>query len=99
MEVENYVRAILALVFVVGLIGLCSVLARKYLVEKQFGGAAKKQKRLSVEEICVVDAKRRLVLIKRDNVEHLVLFGTSSDLLIEKEISNSNNINPEKTTA
>ena len=42
--------------------------------------------RLSVREAIQVDHKRRLVLIRRDNVEHLVLIGGDNDLLVEHHI-------------
>jgi flagellar protein FliO/FliZ len=44
------------------------------------------QKRLSIVEVKVVDAKHRLLLIRRDNREHLVLMGGEQDLLIESGI-------------
>ena len=44
------------------------------------------RRRLSVVEAIPVDARRRLLLIKRDDVEHLILIGTHQDLLIENGI-------------
>jgi len=43
-------------------------------------------KRLSVIDAAVVDARRRVVLIRRDNVEHLVLIGGPTDVVIESRI-------------
>ena len=34
-----------------------------------------------------VDAKRRLVLVRRDDVEHLILLGPASDLVVERGIA------------
>jgi flagellar protein FliO/FliZ len=42
--------------------------------------------RLAVVEVAVVDARHRLVLVRRDDTEHLVLIGATSDLLIESGI-------------
>lgn len=42
--------------------------------------------RLSVCDAALIDNKRRLVLIKRDNVEHLILIGGPTDLIIENNI-------------
>ena len=42
--------------------------------------------RLRVTEAARVDAKRRLLLIRRDDVEHLILTGGPVDLLIETGI-------------
>ena len=43
-------------------------------------------RRLAVVEVAPVDARHRLVLLRRDNTEHLVLLGTNGDLLIESGI-------------
>lgn len=42
--------------------------------------------RLSVTDAAAVDDKRRLVLVRRDNVEHLVMIGGPSDIVIEQNI-------------
>ncbi len=44
------------------------------------------KKRLNIVEILPVDAKRRLVLIRRDDKEHLIMLGAERDLLIEQNI-------------
>lgn len=44
------------------------------------------EQRLNVVEAARVDAKRRLILIRRDDVEHLILTGGPVDLLIETGI-------------
>jgi flagellar protein FliO/FliZ len=85
MDAGSYIQAILALAFVVGLIGLASF-ALKKLSDKQFAGVSSKQKRLKIEEVCALDTRRRLILLKRDDVEHLILLGANSELLIESNI-------------
>ncbi len=45
-----------------------------------------RQPRLSVMEAAVVDSKRRLVLIRRDQIEHLVMIGGPSDIVVETNI-------------
>jgi hypothetical protein len=42
--------------------------------------------RLGINEYCEIDESRRLVLVRRDNVEHLVLIGGPQDLVIESGI-------------
>ena len=44
------------------------------------------QKRVSVVDTAVVDGRRRVVIIRRDNVEHLIMTGGPQDLLIESGI-------------
>ncbi len=48
---------------------------------------ARPEPRLSVMEQANVDSKRRLVLIRRDDVEHLIMTGGPVDLVIETGIA------------
>lgn len=45
-----------------------------------------RQPRLGVIDAASVDGRRRLILIRRDNVEHLLLIGGPSDLVVESNI-------------
>lgn len=45
-----------------------------------------RNKRLMIIDTAVVDQKRQLVLIRRDNVEHLIMTGGGQDLLVESGI-------------
>lgn len=62
-----------------------------WLIKKIFSGGATRmrgtQPRLAVIDAAVVDDKRRLVLVRRDNVEHLVMIGGPSDVVIEPGIA------------
>ncbi|GEO83160.1 MULTISPECIES: flagellar biosynthetic protein FliO [Alphaproteobacteria] len=49
-------------------------------------GGRNRQPRLQVLDAAAVDARRRLVLIRRDNVEHLVMIGGPTDIVIESGI-------------
>ncbi len=67
------------------------LVASIWLFRKIAGGGALKpsrsrQPRLSVTDAAIVDEKRRLVLVRRDNVEHLVMIGGPSDIVIEQNI-------------
>lgn len=83
MNWGDYVQALLALVFVLALIGLLTVGARRL----GFGAIApiigKKNKRVLIMEITNLDQKRRLVLIRRDNREHLILLGINGEQIVE----------------
>ncbi len=87
MVLGNIFYAVVALAFVLGLFGLMALMARKFgLGYPMTGSNLKGRKRLSLVESMPLDAKRRLVLLKRDNAEHLVILGVSSELLIESVI-------------
>ncbi len=45
-----------------------------------------RQPRLAVTDATPVDNHRRLVLVRRDNVEHLILIGGPSDIVVESNI-------------
>jgi flagellar protein FliO/FliZ len=86
MEVGTYFRFILALIFVLGLIGLLAWTARRYGLGAMTSSRRAAGKRLSITEVMQVDGRRRLVLFRRDNVEHLVLLGINGDVVIERAI-------------
>ncbi|MDE1158542.1 MAG: flagellar biosynthetic protein FliO [Neorhizobium sp.] len=50
-------------------------------------GGRNRNPRLQVLDAAAVDARRRLVLVRRDNVEHLVMIGGPTDIVIESGIS------------
>lgn len=87
MEFEGYLRFLLALAFVLGLIGLLATLARRFGLG--FPATAMKRigsRRLRVVEVTPVDGRRRMVLVRRDEVEHLILLGQSGELVVETGI-------------
>ena len=60
------------------------------LVYRALGGAVKGRRgqRLGVSEYHEIDKTRRLVLVRRDNVEHLLMIGGGGDdVVIETEIT------------
>jgi hypothetical protein len=46
-----------------------------------------RNKRLTVIDAVVLDPKRRLILVRRDDVEHLILTGGPQDLVVESGIT------------
>lgn len=85
MEDISLARFAFAFVFVLGLIGLSALAARR------FGGklmlpVSTKEGRVRVVEACPVGPRHRLVLIRRDNVEHLLLLGPETSLVVEQGI-------------
>jgi hypothetical protein len=49
-------------------------------------GGRNRQPRLQVLDAAAIDTRRRIVLIRRDNVEHLVMIGGPTDIVIESGI-------------
>ena len=85
MEPTDYLRFLLALAFVLGLIGVAAWLARRFRI----GGLAPSgaaSRRLQVLEVAALDPRRKLVLVRRDEVEHLLLLGQDGNRIIEAAI-------------
>ncbi len=76
----------LNIILVAGVL-LLAVLALLILI-KIFGGSVKGRKgsRLGISEYYEIDKTRRLVLLRRDDTEHLVLIGGAQDVVIEQGI-------------
>lgn len=49
-------------------------------------GGRNRQPRLQVLDAAAVDARRRLVLVRRDGIEHLILIGGPTDIVVESGI-------------
>ena len=80
-------RFFIAFLVVLALIGLTAWLVRRFAANRLGNTAARgRQPRLAVIDAASVDARRRLVLIRRDNVEHLLMIGGPTDVVIEPNI-------------
>lgn len=91
METASIFNAFFALIFVLTLIGLTSLML-KYLGGERFirkSLAKSREKRLKLSDYLVIDAKRKLLLVKRDDVEHLILISADKETVIESNIKKS----------
>ncbi len=86
-EVPLALKIFLAFVIVFGLIGAIAWLVRRVGAER-FGGAAGRgrQPRLAVVDMAAIDGRRRLIIVRRDNVEHLLMIGGPTDVVVEPNI-------------
>ncbi len=75
-------QVLFALLVTLGLIGLTAVALRKFApgIITRFQGVAAKERRLKLVETLVLDPTRRLVLIRLDNEERLILLGEGRTL-------------------
>ena len=58
-----------------------------------------RQPRLAVVDSAAVDSRRHLVIIRRDNVEHLLMIGGPSDVVVETNIVRAAAARPEKPSS
>jgi flagellar protein FliO/FliZ len=83
--VTQTIAVILALLVVLLLFSLF-IFILKRLMGANAPQSRNRQPRIAVMDSATVDTKRRLVLIRRDNVEHLLLVGGPSDVVVEQHI-------------
>ena len=86
MEEVDYFRFALAMLFVLSLIGLLAWLGRRMKLVPGATVRAGGARHLNVIEVAAIDARRRLVLIRRDGREHLLLLGANSETVVERDI-------------
>ena len=80
-ELSTAVQFFIAFLIVLALIVLTFWAIRRFGGIGLGAGAARgRQPRLAVIDAAAVDGRRRLVLIRRDNVEHLLMIGGPSDI-------------------
>ncbi len=85
MEALEYLRFLLALAFIVGLIVIIAWAAKRYGLAPRISGNS--NGRLGVVAVQTVDTRRKLILIRRDDREHLILIGPTADTIVETGIA------------
>jgi flagellar protein FliO/FliZ len=87
MEMQSAAGFFFAFIAVLALIGLATWLVRRFASNRLGTGANRgRMPRLAVIDAAPVDGRRRLVLVRRDNIEHLLMIGGPSDIVIEPNI-------------
>jgi flagellar biogenesis protein FliO len=85
-EMPLAARFFVAFLVVLALIGLTAWLVRRFGANRLGNATRGRQPRLAVIDAATVDGRRRLVLIRRDNIEHLLMIGGPTDLVVEPNI-------------
>lgn len=80
MAITELLQFAAALVLVLALIGLSTVAARR--LGLGHAGRRSAPRRLAIVEVLPVDARRRLVLVRCDKREHLLLLGPGGDQVV-----------------
>ena len=88
MGEDIYIQAILALIAVLAAIGVIAIIFKRvvngdmlFLKHRPI-----KRKRMQVLETQMLDAKRRMVIVRCDQEEYFLLVGGQNDLLIKSQI-------------
>ena len=89
MDTIDPMRFVLAFVFVIGLIGLMAACLRYWgkngisFKPGKIGRASDDNSRIKIIETRYLDARRRVVLLRRDDKEHLLLLADGREQLLE----------------
>src|ERR1700722_4626515 len=78
---------VFSFVAVLGLIGVAAWLVRRF-ANSRLGANTNRGRmpRLAGIDAAAVDGRRRLVLVRRDNIEHLLMIGGPTDIVVEPNI-------------
>jgi flagellar protein FliO/FliZ len=84
MQAVTFIFAFMA---VLALIGVVAWLIRRFASNRLGANTQRgRMPRLAVIDAAAVDGRRRLVLVRRDNVEHLLMIGGPTDIVVEPNI-------------
>lgn len=80
MDFLDWARTLFALLATLALIGAVAYGARRLgMLQPQARGA---ERRLKISESLMIDPRRRLVLVRLDGREHLLLLGPGGDIVV-----------------
>lgn len=89
-ELPALLKMVAALVFVLGLMGILALVLKHLGLSGRVNTPGTKR-RLKLVESMPLDARHRLALIQRDDVEHLVIFGPNGETVVETNITPPDN--------
>lgn len=96
-DTDSIVLALAAFLFAIALIALTAWAFRTFVLTGGRAGGSflrGRDRRLGVVETASVDGRRKLILIRRDDVEHLIMTGGPVDMLIEAGIEGRRHLEP-----
>ena len=97
-ELDTYLRFFFALIFVLGLIGGSAWFLKRFLLERGAHRNAKGPGRLEIVETKMIDARRKLILLRRDSVEHLLILGPNQETVIVLQAENQLALDTDRAT-
>jgi flagellar protein FliO/FliZ len=86
MELAELLKSLIALLFVIALIGVVAFVLKRYVLERNFLNLATtnaKKKRLKIVEQLILDSKRRIVIIEKDESEEItIILSATSETVV-----------------
>ncbi|CAH1658765.1 Flagellar biosynthesis protein FliO [Hyphomicrobiales bacterium] len=90
LEISAAVQYLIALIIIFALLVAFAVVLRRITAPRSGGAnhasSRNRQPRLAVVDTFDLDQRRQLILLRRDNVEHLVMVGGPTDIVVESGI-------------
>jgi flagellar protein FliO/FliZ len=86
IDTDILLRFVLALALVLALIAATGWLGRRYMGTGRLAAFAGKRRRLALVETLQIDARTRVLLVRCDAAEHLVMVGGAGAVVIDKGI-------------
>lgn len=88
LDQVDFIRFFAALILVLGLLGGFWVILRKGWLPSGFSGLVQFQpargaRRLSIRESLLLDPRRRVVIVRADGMEYVVLLGAAGETLLD----------------
>jgi flagellar protein FliO/FliZ len=96
LDLNTVILGIAATLFVIAL-GALTVWAFRTFFGGRPGGHGllrPRERRLGVVETATMDQRRKLVLVRRDDVEHLIIIGGPVDMVVETGIKGRPHLEP-----
>ena len=93
MDLLTWVRALFALLATLALIGLLAYGARRL---NMLQGVVKRARRLKITESLMIDPRRRLVVVRFDDREHLLLLSPTGDRALSEGAAKNEPVEPEQ---
>lgn len=96
MDLETIILGVAASLFVIAVVALLVWAFRTFFLGKSSSAnfLRPREKRLGVVEWASVDGKRKLLLVRRDDVEHLLIIGGPVDVVVETGIKGRPHLGP-----
>ncbi|HWP26066.1 MAG TPA: flagellar biosynthesis protein FliO [Xanthobacteraceae bacterium] len=95
-DLSYLLKFVVIFAFVLALIAVSLWLVRRFGAARLAGGRGR-QPRLAVIDAASVDGRRKLIIIRRDNVEHLLMIGGPTDVVVETNIVRAGAVQRETT--
>ena len=86
IDADLMLRFALALALVLALIAVTGWLGRRYMGAGRLT-SLKGKRRLGVVETLPIDGRTRLLLVRRDATEHLIMLGATGAVVVERAIA------------